>query len=163
MDDSEVGRFVAPLTEYLERAELERALSDAGCVEVRSESVEVEFAVPSAETFLDELDPVLRILPQCRAAVSKDGDRFRELLAEEVRLVTEPGAPPARGNIAYARVRSRRVVGGRVTRVVPDRPPHRRPTEFPQRRPLTSRATGDGSTPPRHATAALNEGAPTPC
>lgn len=53
---------MAPLAEYLERAELvKRALSDAGRVEVHSESVEVEFAVPRAETFLDEFDPVLRI------------------------------------------------------------------------------------------------------
>ncbi|MFF2200043.1 hypothetical protein [Streptomyces sp. NPDC058145] len=53
---------MAPLTEYLEPAELvERALSDAGRVEVRSESVGVEFAVPGAEIFLDEFDPVLRI------------------------------------------------------------------------------------------------------
>ncbi|MET7779729.1 class I SAM-dependent methyltransferase [Streptomyces mirabilis] len=96
MDDPEAGRFMAPLTEYLERAELERALSDAGWGEVRSESVEVEFAVPGAEILLDELDPVLRILPQYRTAISKDGDRFRELLTEEVRLITETGAPPAR-------------------------------------------------------------------
>jgi len=62
MDEPGGGRLVAPLTEYLERAELvERALSDAGRVEVRSESVEVEFAVAGAEIFLDEFDPVLRI------------------------------------------------------------------------------------------------------
>ncbi|WP_331748620.1 class I SAM-dependent methyltransferase [Streptomyces chartreusis] len=106
MDDPEVGTFVAPLTEYLERSELEQALSDAGCIDARSERVEVAYSIPTAETFMDELDPVFQVLPQYRAAVSKDRDRFREILFEEVSLIASGELPPALGNIAYAQVPS---------------------------------------------------------
>ncbi|MGI5199035.1 methyltransferase domain-containing protein [Streptomyces sp. CA-288835] len=106
LDDPEVGKFLAPLTEYLERPELESALSDVGCVDVRSESVEGVFAIPNAETFMDELDPIFRVLPQYRAAVAKDGDRFRALLVEEVLRTAAGELPPARGNIVFAQVPS---------------------------------------------------------
>jgi len=105
MNDPEVGRFVPPLTEYLERAELERALSEAGCVDPRSETVEGVFALPNAETFLDELDAIFQVLPQYRAVVTRD--RFRDLVAKEVRRVESGPLPPAQANVAYARVPSR--------------------------------------------------------
>ncbi|MTD59072.1 class I SAM-dependent methyltransferase [Amycolatopsis pithecellobii] len=103
-DDPEVGKFVAPLTEFLEGPQLERALSGAGCVDVRSESVSGHFAVPSAEIFMEELDSVFQVLPQYRAAIAKDRDRFRDILVEEVLLMASKELPPARANIAYGRV-----------------------------------------------------------
>lgn len=106
MDDPEVGTFAAPLTEYLQRPELEQALTDAGCVDARSERVEAAYTIPTAETFMDELDPVFQVLPQYRAAVSKDRDRFREILTEEASLMAAGSLPPALGNIAHARVPS---------------------------------------------------------
>jgi ubiquinone/menaquinone biosynthesis C-methylase UbiE len=107
MDDPEAGKFVAPLTEYLEGSELERALSDVGCVDTRSEAIDGVFAIPNAETFMDELDSIFQIFPQYRAVVAKDRDRFRKILAEEVLLIAAGPLPPARGNIAYARVPTR--------------------------------------------------------
>ncbi|MGW7383094.1 hypothetical protein [Streptomyces sp. NPDC054794] len=44
---------------------------DTERVEGRSESVEVEFAVPGAEIFLDEFDPVLRFYPSTAPRVPR--------------------------------------------------------------------------------------------
>lgn len=104
LNDPEVGAFVPPLTDYLGRSELEQVLTDAGCVDPRSEAVEGVFAMPNAEIFTAELDSILQILPQYRAASTHD--RFRDLVIEEVRRTEAGQLPPAQGHIAYARVPS---------------------------------------------------------
>lgn len=104
MDDPEVGQFVAPLTEYLERSELEQALSDAGCVDPWSQRVEAAYPLPPADTFMAELDPVFQVHPQYRAAATSDRDRLRELLTEEASVMVRGDLPPALANVAYARV-----------------------------------------------------------
>lgn len=106
LDDPEVGRFVAPLSENLERSELEDALSEVGCADVRSEGIQVDCPWPAPEVFLAELDPLFRVVPPYLAAVSRDRAGFQTILAQEVRLMTaqESGLPLARGNVAYARV-----------------------------------------------------------
>lgn len=108
LDDPEVGRFIAPLSENLKRSELEDALSKVGCMDVRSEGIQVDCPWPSPETFMAELDPLFRVVPQYLTAVSRDRRRFQTILAEEVRLMAagagKNGLPPAQGNVAYARV-----------------------------------------------------------
>jgi hypothetical protein len=72
---------------------------------VRLDSVSGHFAIPGAGAFLDELE-IFRVLPQCRTAIAKDRDRFRDILVEEVLVMASKQLPPARGNIACARVPS---------------------------------------------------------
>ncbi|MFI8528396.1 class I SAM-dependent methyltransferase [Promicromonospora sukumoe] len=104
MNDPEIGTFVPPLTHYLQQAELEKALISAGGLDTHSQRIEAEYTIPTPDTFMDELDPVFQVLPQYRAAVSKDPDRFRDLLAEEASTLTAQGLQPAQANVAYARV-----------------------------------------------------------
>ena len=104
--DPEVGALEIPVTTaYLERAELEDALREAGCVDVRSEAVAVDSPVPTPETFLAELDPFFRMFPQYRTAIGRHADRFRALVAQEVSNmeVGEGGDPIAHANVAYGR------------------------------------------------------------
>jgi SAM-dependent methyltransferase len=106
MNDPDVGKFADPITEYLEGSEIESALREVGCVDVRSEIVQVDCSMPSPELFMDELDPIFRMHPQYLAAVSRDREGFRMILAEEACLLEagEYGGSAARANIACARV-----------------------------------------------------------
>ncbi|MGI5199665.1 class I SAM-dependent methyltransferase [Streptomyces sp. CA-288835] len=106
LNDPGLGEFVAPLSEYLKQSEIEHALSRAGCDDVRVETIQVPCVMPKPETFVDELHPIFRMHPQYLAAVSLHRDRFRMLLAEEVRALEtgEHGHPIARAHIASARV-----------------------------------------------------------
>ncbi|GGJ73413.1 class I SAM-dependent methyltransferase [Streptomyces brasiliensis] len=107
LDDPEVGTLEIPVTTaYLEGPEVEEALRGAGCTDVQSETAVVDSPTPAPETFLAELDPFFGMFPQYRAAVARHPDRFRALVAEEVRLVErgENGHPVAHANIAYGRV-----------------------------------------------------------
>jgi ubiquinone/menaquinone biosynthesis C-methylase UbiE len=105
-DDPEVGQFAVPLSENLKRSELEDALGKAGCVDARSESVQVDCPMPAPETFMAELDPFFQNVPQYLAAVSRDRSRFQAILIEEARLAAakENGLHLARANFAYGRV-----------------------------------------------------------
>jgi ubiquinone/menaquinone biosynthesis C-methylase UbiE len=104
--DPEVGALEIPLTTaYLERVELEDALSQAGCVDVRSEALDVDSPSPTPETFLTELDLFFRMFPQYRAAMDRHADRFRALVADEASLmdVGANGDPIAHANVAFGR------------------------------------------------------------
>lgn len=106
LNDPGVGEFAAPFSEYLQRSEIEHALIGAGCADVRVESVQVPCAMPEPETFVDEMHPIFRMHSQYLAAVSCHRDRFRRILAEEVRAMAagKGGHPVARANVASARV-----------------------------------------------------------
>ncbi|NGO12751.1 methyltransferase domain-containing protein [Streptomyces sp. HC44] len=106
LNDPGLGKFVAPLSEYLKQSEIEHALSQAGCHDVRLESIQLQCVMPQPETFVDELHPIFRMHPQYLTAVSLHRNRFRTILAEEVRAMEtgEHGHPIARANIASALV-----------------------------------------------------------
>jgi ubiquinone/menaquinone biosynthesis C-methylase UbiE len=106
LHDPEVGEIVFPVgpPEYLSRAEVERVLTEARCVDVQAETLEVAAIMPAPEVFMDALEPFFRAFPQYAAAVSRHGQRLRETLAEEVSLM-EPALD--RVNVAHGRVPAR--------------------------------------------------------
>ncbi|MET9480146.1 hypothetical protein [Streptomyces sp. NPDC006638] len=106
LDDPDVGTLGFPVfPAYLERPEIEGVLLEAGCTDVRSETVVEDSPVPAPEAFLSELDPFFRMFPPYRAATVRHADRFRAPAAEEVRRMErgENDHPLARADIAYGR------------------------------------------------------------
>jgi ubiquinone/menaquinone biosynthesis C-methylase UbiE len=74
--------------EYLGPAKLDRALSQAGCVEVSTIALEVENPLPEPEVALDELHTIFLRHPQYRSLADEQRDRLRSAFAEEVRSAT---------------------------------------------------------------------------
>jgi hypothetical protein len=86
-------------TDNLERSDIAQVLTEGGCVDVRTETVELPFAMPALPAFL----PFFRIMPQYNAAMSRHQDAFLQILEQEMNRLA-PGERVARGNIGYGRV-----------------------------------------------------------
>jgi ubiquinone/menaquinone biosynthesis C-methylase UbiE len=103
LDDPEV-RLTFPVTgDYLHPSEVEALLAEAGCTDIRAETVALPCPIPAPDAFAAALDPFFRILPQYQAAVSADRERFTEILADEVSRLETPVL--GRANIVHGRRR----------------------------------------------------------
>ncbi|MFJ1600367.1 hypothetical protein [Streptomyces sp. NPDC088261] len=106
LGDPDVGTLEFPVSPaHLERPEIEGALLEAGCTDVRSETVVEDSPVPAPEAFLSELDPFFQMFPRTAPRPSATPTGFRAPAAEEVRRMErgENDHPLARADIAYGR------------------------------------------------------------
>jgi ubiquinone/menaquinone biosynthesis C-methylase UbiE len=100
LDDPEVGEISMPITtDNLEKSDVARILTDAGCADVQVETVEMPFVLPA----LPALQSFFRIMPQYNAAVARHQDAFLQILEQEMSRL-EPSERVALGNIGHGRV-----------------------------------------------------------
>jgi ubiquinone/menaquinone biosynthesis C-methylase UbiE len=107
MDDPDVAPIGTWGFGFLEGADLERELRQAGCVDVSSEPFEIEYGLPEPEAGLDEMHTMFLNHPDYTGTLSPEQyERLRVTLAEEIRLNDSSPADrvKARVNIVVGRV-----------------------------------------------------------